>query len=286
MKIKNILKNKKSTFSFEISPPKTDTPLEESKPIIKELSSGKPDFISVTYGAGGGVKRNSPMIVQTIEKEYNITSLSHLTCIGASKKNIDGILNELKNFGIENILALRGDIPLESNNGESYFEHASDLSSYIKKNFDFCIGGACYPEKHPESKTLEEDIDNLKKKIDSGMEFLTTQLFFDNEIFYRFMDKINERSINIPILTGIMPITNAKQIKRICELSGNAMPKRFIEITEKFGNDSKAMEQAGIAYAIEQIIDLVVHGVKYVHLYTMNKPTTTLKIRNAINEII
>lgn len=284
MKIIDILKNKK-TFSFEIFPPKTETILESAKSLTKELSKANPNFISVTYGAGGSTKRDTPSIVNFIENSLNITALCHFTCIGSEKEEIDSVLKELKTYGIKNILALRGDMP-QNYNGKSYFNHANELAEYIKKSYDFCLGGACYPEKHPESKTLDEDIDNLKRKVDSGVDFLTTQLFFDNKVFYDFLNKIKTKGINIPILPGIMPITSAKQIKRICELSGNDMPKRFVKITEKFACDNKSMETAGIVYAAEQIIDLAANGIENIHLYTMNKPETSTKIRNLVSSII
>lgn len=286
MKIIDVIKNKK-TFSFEIFPPKAENPLENAKPLTKELSKAKPDFISVTYGAGGSTKRDTPLIVDFIENNVGVPALCHFTCVAASKEEIDSVLKELKSYGIENILALRGDLPLElKGDTKGYFKHANELTQYIKNNYDFCLGAACYPEKHPESKTLDEDIDNLKKKVDCGADFLTTQLFFDNKVFYSFLDKIQSNGINVPVLPGIMPITSAKQIKRICELSGNDMPKRFIKITEKFESDNKAMETAGIIYACEQIIDLATNGVNNIHLYTMNKPEVALKIREMIRYII
>lgn len=285
MKISDIAKGK-STFSFEIFPPKAENVIDESRELVKKLSVSKPDFISVTYGAGGSTEKNTKSIADIIENENKITALSHLTCVGASKEKIDKVLVELKDIGIENILALRGDYPKDQEKKEGYFKHANELILHIKKNYNFSVGAACYPEKHPESKTLDEDIENLKKKVDSGSDFLTTQLFFDNTVFYKFLDKIEQKGINIPIIAGIMPITNAKQIKRICELSGNDMPKEFVKITEKFGDDSKAMEASGIIFACKQIVELLSNDIKNIHLYTMNKPDTTLKIANSISDIL
>ena len=286
MKIADILKNNRVTVSFEVFPPKEWSKIENTKEVIAEMAKSKPAFMSVTYGAAGTRTGFTTEIAQAI-KENGITPLSHLTCLTSTKDKIDDVLNEWKATGIENILALRGDIPdgfeFPSN---QHFHHASELVSEIKSNGDFCVGAACYPEIHPESANRVEDINHLKEKVDCGVDFLTTQMFFDNDVFLRFKENCLIKGINVPIIAGIMPITNANQIKRSVELSGCAFPKKFQKIVERFGDNPAAMKQAGIVYATEQIIDLMANGQNNIHIYTMNKPDVAGAIAAGLSEII
>lgn len=286
MKIADILKNNRVTVSFEVFPPKEWSKIENTKAVIAEMAKSKPAFMSVTYGAAGTRTGFTTEIAQAI-KENGITPLSHLTCLTSTKDKINDVLNEWKAAEIENILALRGDIPdgFEFPN-EQHFHHASELVSEIKSNGDFCVGAACYPEIHPESANRVEDINHLKEKVDCGVDFLTTQMFFDNEVFLRFNENCLIKGINVPIIAGIMPITNANQIKRSVELSGCAFPKKFQKIVERFGDNPAAMKQAGIVYATEQIIDLMANGQNNIHIYTMNKPDVAGAIAAGLSEII
>ena len=286
MKIADILKNNRVTVSFEVFPPKEWSKIENTQAVIAELAKSKPAFMSVTYGAAGTRTGFTTEIAQAI-KENGITPLSHLTCLTSTKDKINDVLNEWKAAEIENILALRGDIPdgFEFPN-EQHFHHASELVSEIKSNGDFCVGAACYPEIHPESANRVEDINHLKEKVDCGVDFLTTQMFFDNDVFLRFKENCLIKGINVPIIAGIMPITNANQIKRSVELSGCAFPKKFQKIVERFGDNPAAMKQAGIVYATEQIIDLMANGQNNIHIYTMNKPDVAGAIAAGLSEII
>lgn len=287
MKLSQLFASSNPTLSFEVFPPKAQDSFEKVKDAIGEIAELKPEFMSVTYGAGGGTSDFTVKIAEDIENNHNVTALAHLTCVSSSIERIDSQINQLKNAGIENILALRGDIPKDLDNSEiGAFKYASELIYEIKKQGDFCIGGACYPEGHIESQSLEEDIKNIAKKVEAGCDFLTTQMFFDNDILYSYIDKLRKKGIFVPIIAGIMPITNAAQIMRACELSGTVLPKRFIKIAEKFGDKPEAMAQAGIAYATEQIIDLYANGVKNVHVYSMNKPFVAKKIQENLSEII
>ena len=286
MKISEILKNNRVTVSFEVFPPKQWDKIENTKRIVREMSTAKPSFMSVTYGAAGTQSGFTQEIAGEI-KESGITPLSHLTCLTSTRDKIHRVVGELRDNGIENILALRGDIP----NGfefpdEQYFEHAYQLVNEIKSIGDFCIGGACYPEIHPESKNRIEDIANLKYKVDCGVEFLTSQMFFDNGKFLDFVEMCRIKGIEVPIIAGIMPITNAKQIRRSIELSNCSVPEKFYKIMDRFGEDDSSMKQAGIIYATEQIIDLMANGINNIHIYTMNKPDVAESIMNGISEII
>ena len=286
MKIADILKNNRVTVSFEVFPPKEWSKIENTKAVNAEKAKSKPAFMSVTYGAAGTRTGFTTEIAQAI-KENGITPLSHLTCLTSTKDKIDDILNEWKATGIENILALRGDIPDGFEfPSDQHFHHASELVSEIKSNGDFCVGAACYPEIHPESANRVEDINHLKEKVDCGVDFLTTQMFFDNDVFLRFKENCLIKGINVPIIAGIMPITNANQIKRSVELSGCAFPKKFQKIVERFGDNPAAMKQAGIVYATEQIIDLMANGQNNIHIYTMNKPDVAGAIAAGLSEII
>jgi len=285
MKLSELFKQRKSTLSFEVFPPKTWDDFESVKSATEEIARLKPDFMSVTYGAGGGTSETTVSIAENIYKNFGVTPLAHLTCVSSDKKTVTDQLNKLKSLGINNILALRGDIP-EGSETSSDYSHASQLISDIKSVGDFCIGAACYPEGHPESATQKEDIKYLKEKVDMGCDFLTTQMFFDNDILYNFLYKIREAGITVPVVAGIMPVTNGKQIARICRLSGTYLPRRFVAIVDKFGDNPQAMKQAGVAYATEQIIDLLANGVKNIHVYTMNKPDIAAKIQDNLSEIL
>lgn len=285
MKLSKLFKQDKATLSFEVFPPKTWDAYDSVKTATEEIARLAPDFMSVTYGAGGGTSETSASIAENIMKQYDVTMLAHLTCVSSTKQAVRAYLAQLKNIGIENVLALRGDIPKEGLTVQEY-RYASELISDIKAAGDFCIGGACYPEGHTESANQKEDIRYLKEKVDMGCDFLTTQMFFDNNILYNFLYKIREAGITVPVVAGIMPVTNGKQIKRICELSGTYLPQRFKSIVDRFGDNPSAMKQAGIAYATDQIIDLLANGVKNIHVYTMNKPDVAAKIKENISELL
>ena len=286
MKISDVLSNNKVTVSFEVFPPKQWDKIENTKALVREMSTANPSFMSVTYGAAGTQSGFTTEIANEI-KNSGITPLSHLTCLTSTRDKIHEVVTELKENNIQNILALRGDIP----KGfvfpdEQYFEHAYQLINEIKELGDFCIGGACYPEIHPESKNMVEDIEYLKYKVDCGAQFLTSQMFFDNDKFLNFYEMCRIKGINVPIIAGIMPITNAKQIMRSIELSNCSVPKKFYRIMERFGDDAKSMKQAGIIYATEQIIDLMANGVNNIHIYTMNKPDVAQAIMSGLSDII
>ena len=286
MNINNLFNEKKVVFSFEIFPPKQESNIDTIYSTLDELKGLSPDFISVTYGAGGSLSKNMTCDISSIIiNKYKIEPLAHLTCINSTKNQVDNILNELRNEGIENVLALRGDVPIEANiNGE--FTYASDLIRYIREKKNFNIVGACYPEGHLESKSYEEDFITLSKKQESGVTHLISQLFFDNEYFYNFLDKKEKYGINIPVQAGIMPVINANQIKRIVSLCGAKLPNKFIKIMNKYEYNKEALRDAGIAYATEQIIDLISSGVDGIHLYTMNNPYVAKRISESITSII
>ena len=289
MKIKDILANGKVNVSCELSPPKELTSLRNTAEIVAELAKLNPAFISVTYGAAGttATAEKTIEVARQIECDNKITALAHLTCINAEDSIIDHTLDTLKADGVENILALRGDIPDGTEiNPNAKYRHASDLVAKIKSRGDFCIGGACYPEGHVESENRANDIETLKLKVDAGCDFLTTQMFFDNNILYSFMFRLLKAGIDVPIVAGIMPVVNAKQIERICRLSGTALPPRFAAIVDRFGSNPASMRQAGIAYMTEQIIDLIANGVTNIHIYTMNKPDIAKSIMDNLSDII
>lgn len=285
MKISEILNQNKLSLSFEVFPPKTSETYENVKNSALGVAKLKPDFMSVTYGAGGSTSTYTLDVAQSILNE-GVTPIAHLTCVSSSRETIRERLAEIKKKGIENILALRGDLPNGVTPQSLDFTYACDLVEEIKSFGGFCIGGACYPEGHTESESLSADIVNLKKKVNAGCEFLTTQMFFDNNILYNFLYKIREAGITVPVIPGIMPVTNPAQIKRICSLSGTILPRRFIQIVDRFCSSPEAMKQAGIAYATEQIIDLYANGIKAVHVYSMNKPEVAKKIQSNLEGII
>ena len=287
MKISEILKQGKPTISFEVYPPKTDDLFPKHREATMKIAAMQPSFMSVTYGANGGTRRHTFQLASDIQTEYGVTALAHITCVTTDKAGIRERLDDLKSKNIENVLALRGDIP------EGYefpqkggYLHANELAADIKAYGDFCVGGACYPEGHPEAPSKQVDMENLKRKQDAGCEFLTTQMFFDNSIFYSFLYRIREIGITVPILAGIMPITQRSQIQKAIKLSGTVFPARFLSIADKFGDNPKAMKQAGIAYATEQIIDLLANGVKGIHVYSMNKPDVAGKLMENLSEVL
>ena len=290
MKIKDLLINEKLSLSFEVFPPKTETNFESVKTATEEIAKLKPLFMSVTYGAGGGTSRYTLDIAKNIKERYGVVSLAHLTCVSSTKETVAQKIKDIKAAGIENIMALRGDIPAnleKADRSRWEYRHAIDLVRELKEaDADFCIGGACYPEIQPESANRNEDIKYLKEKVDAGCEFLTTQMFFDNNLLFSFLYKIREAGITAPVVPGIMPITNANQIERAIKLSGSFMPRRFVNLVDKFGSDPDAMKQAGIAYATDQIIDLYANGITNVHVYSMNKPDVAQKIQNNLSDIL
>ena len=285
MKVIDIIKGEKPSLSFEVFPPKTSDKLESVEKAVSEIATLNPSYMSVTYGAGGGTSDYTVRIAREL-LDKGVTSLAHLTCITSDKSNIKNMLATLKENGIENILALRGDIPEGFSRENLSYNYASELVKDIREFGDFCIGGACYPENHPESENSYADIDGLKKKIDAGCEFLTTQMFFDNNILYNFLYRIQRAGIFVPVVAGIMPVTNARQIKRIISISANALPQRFIRIVDRYGDNPEAMKQAGIAYATEQVVDLFANGINAVHIYSMNNPDVARGIKNNISELI
>lgn len=287
MKLSTLFEQKKPSLSFEVFPPKNNDAYESVKNATESIAALSPHYMSVTYGAGGGTSDYTVSIAANILKNYNVTPLAHLTCLSSTRDRIAELLEELKKNGIENILALRGDIPKDADKNEKReYQYAYQLVEDIKKKGDFCIGGACYPEHHTESTNSVDDIKHLREKVDAGCDFLTTQMFFDNNILYSFLYKIREAGITVPVVAGVMPVTNSKQIKRICELSGTYLPQRFKSIVDRFGDNPAAMKQAGIAYATEQIIDLLANGVNAIHVYSMNKPDVAKAIQDNLSEII
>ena len=290
MKSIDLLKRDTLSLSFEVFPPKTDTAFANVRTATEEIAKLCPSFMSVTYGAGGGTSKYTLDIAKRIKELYNVPSLAHLTCVSSTKETVRDRIADMKAANIENVMALRGDIPAELQNADRShwdYHHAIELVRELKESgADFCIGGACYPEIHPESENQKEDIKHLKEKVDAGCEFLTTQMFFDNNLLYNFLYKIREAGITVPIIPGVMPITNANQVERAIKLSGSFMPQRFKSLVDKFGNDPAAMKQAGIAYATDQIIDLYANGITNVHVYSMNKPDVAAKIQNNLSCIL
>jgi len=290
MKIINLLKEDTMSLSFEVFPPKTESGFESVRLATEEIAKLHPSFMSVTYGAGGGTSKYTLDIAKNIKERYGVPSLAHLTCVSSTKETVRDRIKAIKDAGIENVMALRGDIPAGLENADRSnwdYKHAVELVRELKEsNADLCIGGACYPEIHPESENQKEDIKYLKEKVDAGCDFLTTQMFFDNNLLYNFLYKIREAGITVPIIPGIMPITNAKQVERAMTLSGSFMPQRFKSLVDKFGHDPAAMKQAGIAYATDQIIDLYANGITHVHVYSMNKPDVAEKIQSNLSDIL
>lgn len=290
MKVIDILKKEQMSLSYEVFPPKKETSFENVKAATEKIAALKPAFMSVTYGAGGGTSNYTLDIAKNIEEKYNIPTLAHLTCVSSDKAMVTAQIEKIRECGIQNIMALRGDLTpelMESDRSTWDYRYAVDLVRQIKESDgDFCIGGACYPEVHPESANQKEDIAHLKEKVEAGVDFLTTQMVFDNNLFFNFMYKIREAGINVPVLPGIMPITNANQVDRAIKLSGSFMPQRFKSLVDKFGSDPDAMKQAGIAYATDQIIDLYANGITNIHVYSMNKPDVAEGILRNVSDIL
>ena len=290
MRIIELMKQDTLSLSFEVFPPKTETKFESVKHATEEIAKLHPAFMSVTYGAGGGTSKYTLDIAKSIKELYGVPTLAHLTCVSSTKETVHQKIQEIKDAGIENVMALRGDIPSELKDADRShwdYKYAIDLIRELKEaNANFCIGCACYPEIHPESANQKEDIKRLKEKVDAGCDFITTQMFFDNNLLYNFLYKIREAGITVPVIPGIMPITNANQVERAITLSGSFMPQRFKSLVDKFGSDPAAMKQAGIAYATDQIIDLYANSISNVHVYSMNKPDVAEKIQSNLSDIL
>ncbi len=285
-KIIEILNDGRIHLSCELFPPKQGAELQNSLEIVNRIAAVKPSYMSVTYGAGGSTVGYSAALAKEVQ-DNGLPALAHLTCVKADEVKITEVLQQLQGHGVNNILALRGDIPADmQGDHQGSFAHASDLMRFVKEQGDFCVGGAAYPEGHPESGSLEQDIENTKHKIDAGVDFLVTQMFFDNTILYNYMFRLLRAGINVPVVPGIMPVTNAKQIIRICQLSGTKLPPQFRAMVEKFADKPEALKQAGIAYATGQIIDLISNGFDNVHIYTMNKPEIFKGIMDNLSEIV
>lgn len=290
MKLTELFGRQELSLSFEVFPPKTDTVFESVRHATEEIAKLKPAFMSVTYGAGGGTSRYTLEIAENIKARYCVPTLAHLTCVSSTRETVRQKIEDMKAAGIENVMALRGDLPPDAGSAPGFlpeYRHATDLIREIRASgADFCIGGACYPEIHPESRDQAEDIRHLKEKVDAGCSFLTTQMFFDNNLLYNFLYKIREAGITVPVIPGVMPITNGNQVERAIKLSGAFVPQRFKSLVDRFGSSPAAMKQAGIAYATDQIIDLFANGIKLVHVYSMNKPDVAAQIQRNLSDIL
>lgn len=285
MRIADKFRKGKAVFSFEVFPPKKTSPIDTVFNALEQMKNLKPDYFSVTYGAGGSNPENTLEIASKIKNEYGVEALAHLTCINSTKSDIDNVLEGLKAHNIDNILALRGDL-VPDVSPKTDFKFANELCSYIKQKGGFNLAGACYPEVHIDASNQVEDILNLKKKVEAGADFLITQLFFDNSVFYRFLEHTKIAGIDIPIEAGIMPVTNKKQIERMVSMCGVSLPSKFAKIMQKYENNPEALRDAGIAYSIEQIVDLLANDVEGIHLYTMNNPFVATKIKEAVDNLL
>jgi len=289
MRILDTIRDERLSMSFEVFPPKTDAAFEEVLQATEAIAALKPSFISVTYGAGGKGGKYTMEIARRLQNADGVETLAHLTCVGAKKDDVQAYLRAMKDAGIRNIMALRGDLPegmSPEDMKDSPYPHASDLIREIRASGDFCIGAACYPEVHPESTVQAEDLRWLREKVEAGADFLTTQMFFDNNLLYNFLYKLREKGVTVPVVPGIMPITAANQVKRALKLSGSFMPRRFTSLVDKFGSSPEAMKRAGIIYACDQIIDLFANGIRHVHVYTMNKPDVAEAIQNHLSGML
>ena len=289
MKITDILARDTLTLSFEVFPPKTETVYDSVKAATEEIAALHPAFMSVTYGAGGGTSRYTLEIAKNIKERYGVPSLAHLTCVSSTRATVAERIRNIREAGIQHVMALRGDIPADMQGADRTgwdYRHAVDLVRELRAAGNFCIGGACYPEIHPESTDRREDIRHLAEKVEAGCDFLTTQMFFDNNLLYSFLYRIREAGITVPVVPGIMPITNGRQVERAIALSGSLVPQRFKALVDKFGSDPAAMKQAGIAYATDQIIDLYANGIKNVHVYSMNNPDVAKRILDNLSDIL
>lgn len=285
MKISDILAEGKRTLSFEVFPPKTIDKFDSVLSAAEEIAALNPSFMSVTYGAGGGTSAYTAEIASRLAS-FGVTPLAHLTCISSTRERVAELLSDLRSRGIENILALRGDIPEGLDRGAAEYRYASELVEEISRFGGFCIGGACYPEGHPESITIDEDILALGRKVSLGCRFLTTQMFFDNGVFYRFVDRLSQANIDVPIVAGIMPITSAAQVDRMIKFSGSALPKRLTDIIDRYSSDNSAMREAGVEYAGRQIEELYEQGFNFAHVYSMNKPLVALEIKKNLESML
>lgn len=285
MKIIDLLKSPKVCVSCELFPPKKGSELEHAQEIVRTIAIQGVDYMSVTYGAGGTAVGKSVALVSEIER-CGVPALAHLTCVGADEQKIEGVLDQLKAANVQNVLALRGDLPQGQEHPLGDYAHASDLVKKIKSYGDFCVGGATYPEGHPEAAGLDDDLEHTKMKVEAGCDFLVTQMFFDNSMFYNFMYRMLAKGINVPVVAGIMPVTNLKQIEKIFTLSGTPVPASLRAMAERFADHPAALKQAGMAYAIGQIVDLIANGFTNIHIYTMNKPDIIGGIRSNLSEII
>ena len=290
MKLSQLLTQGRVTVSCELFPPKTGFALAKVEDVLRDTAALAPDFISVTYGAGGSTSKRTLELAARLQDVYRVPALAHLTCVSSTRDQVADMVARLRSAGIENILALRGDIPQEGGfPSPEHYHYACELIAHIRSlpgGEDLCVGAACYPEGHVECPHFAADLDHLKRKVDAGVDFLTTQMFFDNDVLYRFLFRALDRGIRVPIVAGIMPVITVQQIRRSCELSGTVMPPRLQGIADRFGDDPAAMRQAGIAYATEQILDLIAHGVEHIHIYTMNKPDVAAKIMDNLSCIL
>ncbi len=279
-------RSKQLVVSFEVFPPKNDVAYAPVEAAVDALASFSPDFISVTYGAGGGTSVNTPKIAAHIENDLHIPAMAHLTCASSDKQTVHNVLQDLKTRGVRNVLALRGDLPENFVPDDDHYRYASELVKAVREFGGFTVGAACYPEGHVEAASPEQDLENLKRKVDCGVDFLVTQMFFDNSVLYSFLYRALKKGIDIPVCAGIMPVMNPKQIARSCKLSGTTLPARLKTVVDKFADDPQAMQQAGIAYATEQIIELVANGVSGIHIYTMNRPEVAGAIMRNLSSIL
>lgn len=290
MKLSQLLTRGRVTVSCELFPPKTGAALAKVEDVLRDTAALAPDFISVTYGAGGSTSKRTLELAARLQDVYRVPALAHLTCVSSTREEVTDMVARLRAAGIENLLALRGDIPQDASfPSPEHYHYASELIAHIRSlpgGADLCIGAACYPEGHVECPHFTTDLDNLKRKVDAGADFLTTQMFFDNDVLYRFLFRALDKGISVPIVAGIMPVITVQQIRRSCELSGTVIPPRLQGIADRFGDDPAAMAQAGIAYATEQILDLIAHGVEHIHIYTMNKPHVAAKIMDNLSCIL
>ena len=287
MKIIDILNSKSITVSMEVFPPKSDVKLESVRESVREISRLRPSFVSCTYGAGGGTSRYTVEIAKDIMEE-GVTSMAHLTCVSSTRDSVSRQIHKIRDAGIENILALRGDIPEGMDfPSDRYYHHAVQLVEQIRVEYpDACIGGACYPEKHPEASNKNEDIRHIKEKVDAGCDFLTTQMFFNNSIYYNYLYHLREAGVKVPVLAGIMPVTSRRQMERSIQLSGCVIPPELAALVDRFGDSPVGMQQAGILYASHQIIDLIANDCGHIHVYTMNKPEVAEGILNNLRGIL
>lgn len=294
MRIRELLSTGRPCFSFEFFPPKTDAGLEQLRQSIRSLRDLHPTFVSVTYGAGGSTRDRTIELVAEIQRHYGVQAMAHLTCVGATREEIGDVLHRLRSAGVENVLALRGDPPKGQERFEAVeggFRYASELAAFIKQNHPFCIGGACYPEGHLECtgaggvRDLARDLENLQRKVDAGAEFLITQLFFDNQKYFDFVARARSAGIGVPIIPGIMPITNVEQIRRFTQMCGATIPERLLTELDRLKDDEDAVLSQGVAYAAAQCFDLLQRGAPGIHFYTLNKSAATRTILTALRTV-